>query len=103
MRVRISYGVEIEDLPALSTSITQKALDLLSRDLSDLQDINSLVASLAEHSPQAALEMTTDLAASIDKLRQTLSKVDQTLADFGAILEGYNSAANPEVTDDQLQ
>jgi len=96
MRVRISYGVELQDLPELSTGATQKALDLLAKDLEELQELNNLVASLAKHSPEAALDMTSDLAASMDKFRQTLSKVDLTLGDFGAILEGYHDTAKSE-------
>ena len=97
MRVRISYGVELQDLPELSTSTMKKALDLLVKDLESLQEINNLVASLSMHSPEAALDMTSDLAESIDNFRKTLSMVDLTLGDFGSILEGYHNSATPEL------
>ena len=72
MRVRISYGVELEH--------------------------NTDLLSMAGGSPPTiAGHISAEIVKDISELRAALSTTDQTLADFVAILDGYAKVASSGV------
>ena len=81
MRVKISYGVEIEDIPEevqkLFDSIAMK-LDILSKQQDTVDDL----LETEEFEPCVAI---------MDKMRQTLGAMDARILDLVNILQGYNN------------
>lgn len=79
MRVKISYGSEIEEVPE---EMEQLFLYVSAK-------IKSLKTQ-AEHVEDALAEEQIDLSLPlIDKMRRTLSSIDQRLADIEMISVGY--------------
>lgn len=93
MRVRISYGVELENLPTLAADEIHRALKPLIIELKDMEEEMALFKRVGEKAPVAALETSERLILKIEKLRECLNKADQTLADFGSIFEGYHGSS----------
>ena len=88
MRVRVSYGVDLEELPKISE-------DLLLASIQRLQ--NSL--TILERSLEELKDSDKDYSATsniIDKARIELSKSDLTLSDIQSILMGLNRHYNGE-------
>ena len=88
MRVRISYGVEIEEVPSKVTDLLwdsigslEKSADQLKKVIEDLEDV--------ERNSERALE-------SVDKIRQDLSKIDLSVVDCQSILGGLVNYYNGE-------
>lgn len=82
MRVRISYGADIDELPKiteelLSSTLKQlwKCVERLERSLEELEDSDKQYISTI---------------ATINKTRLELNNIDLSLADITAILDGLN-------------
>ena len=83
MRVRISYGAEIEELPKITEELLRAALkqlwssvETLERSLEELED--------SENNFDSTISM-------INKARIKLSNSDLSLSDITAILDGLNN------------
>ena len=88
MRVRISYGVEIEEVPDHAYNLGHNALVELK------ECVRSLERSL-EHIDESEGDYTP-LIVSIEKVRLKLTKADLTLTDTSSILEGLQNYHNGE-------
>jgi len=90
MRVRISYGIDLESAPTKVSDLVTEAVSNIESRLDNLKNLESLLMS----------EEYVKLAPSIiDNARKDLADVDQILADAHAIIGGYvnvkQEAANP--------
>ena len=93
MRVRISYGTEIEDVP--------EELQQLFRFVSEKTDTMSRqVRQIDEFIAEEEIESSNIM---IDKLRQTLSLIDQRLADIQSIGSGYVNYKQSEGVDNATE
>ena len=84
MRVRISYSVELEEVP----EEIRRMLTLGSTHLHDIeQEIDELISDidLGSGHPEFSIE-------KFDRWRSKLAKVDAMLADNQSILKGYFDA-----------
>ena len=88
MRVRISYSVDLEDVPNECARMLTETLEKLE---GVHKDIESLIDQLDD---EAGVEW--QIREKFDRCRQNLTKIDSTLADNDLILQGYYSAKNPE-------
>jgi len=86
MRVRISYSVDLEDVPDECAERLQKSL---------LQ-INEVHIEIEELIDQLGARQCQDwiVEHKIAKCRENLAKLDSVLADNQLILEGYYSTKN---------
>ena len=91
MRVRISYSVDLEDVPAECARMLHGSMEQFE-EIRD--DINNLVNQLDDNKAQAWI-----IKDKIKRCRENLAKLDAILADNDMILEGYFSAKEPEVED----
>ena len=91
MRVRISYSVDIEDVP---TECARMLHDSIEQIEEIKEEISDLVRQLDDNKAQAWLVKT-----NIESCRKKLAKLDSVLADNDMILEGYFKAKEPEVED----
>ena len=87
MRVRISYSVDLEDVPKECARMLQESLEHV---IEIHREIESLVDSMesTEDDPLSIKKRITDC-------RQRLAKLDMTLSDNDAILEGYYKSKEP--------
>lgn len=92
MRVRISYSVDLEEVPKECSRMLQEAADRtreISEEIESLSDqlyAGNLVAWIAKD--------------RIKKCRETLAKIDSILSDNDMIIEGYAQAIQPEGEED---
>lgn len=91
MRVRISYSVDLEDVPGECARMLHDALEQIEEAR---EEIGDLVRQLDDD--KAQLWIVKD---KIDNCRKNLAKLDLVLADNDMILEGYFKAKEPEVED----
>jgi len=91
MRVRISYSVDLEDVPLECARMLHDSLEHVAEVE---EEINSLVRQLDDD--KAQLWLCKD---KINRCREKLAKLDAILEDNNMILEGYFSAKEPEVED----
>ena len=80
MRARISYTVDLEEVP-------EKTSKLISQASKDLRNISEILEDLS-----VSLVMdrdTIEIIKRIDGLRQKLYKIDSLLEDTSSILVGY--------------
>lgn len=94
MRVRISYSVELEEVP----QEVSRLLDQACNQASELRDeLDRLVYDIEQEA------INTHRASKIfEELRAILAKLDHQLADSAMILQGYYQAtAEPETTGDR--
>lgn len=91
MRVRISYSVDLEDVPGECARMLHDALEQIEETR---EEIGDLVRQLDDD--KAQLWIVKD---KIDNCRKNLAKLDLVLADNDMILEGYFKAKEPEVED----
>lgn len=90
MRVKISYGINIEDLPEEVDHLFTPVFDQAIKLSSQVKSIDSL---LDDDDTEAALSL-------MNKMRETMAEMDFRLADLTAILEGYNNYTKQEVNND---
>ena len=86
MRVRISYGVEIEDVPA-------EASNLIGDALNKLKDSVRFLSRTLEEMEECKEDFTSP-TETIEKTRLKLSNADAILVDATAILEGLQNYYN---------
>ena len=91
MRVRISYSVDLEDVPGECARMLHDALVQIEEVK---EEIGGLVRQLDDD--KAQLWIVKD---KIDNCRKNLAKLDLVLSDNDMILEGYFKAKEPEVED----
>ena len=88
MRVRISYAVDLDDVPDECARMLEDSI----QHLSDTQEqIERLIDILSSN-----CGVGWQIKERIDKCRQKLAKLDSILADNDMILEGYYAATEPE-------
>ena len=88
MRVRVSYGVDLEELPEISEDLLEGSIEQLKRSI---QILERALLDLKESESNfiATVQM-------IDKARIKIGKSDLTLSDVQTILEGLNNHYNGE-------
>ena len=91
MRVRISYSVDLQEVPRECARMLNDSIEQIEEVR---EDINDLVKQLDDNKAQAWL-----VKDKINRCRQRLAKFDSILADNDMILEGYFSAKEPEAED----
>jgi len=87
MRVRISYGVELEEIPKHASNLGDNALTEIKESVRSLERILEHVEEEREFS---------SILVSIEKIRLNLTKADAVLSDMGALLEGLQNYKNGE-------
>jgi len=83
MRVRISYGMEIEDIPEKAADLGYDALDALQHAVQQLDKAISNIGE-SDHDYSMVLSM-------LEKVRLKLTKSDLIITDLEAILQGLNN------------
>ena len=92
MRVRISYGIDLESAPTKVSDLVTEAVSNIESRLDNLKNLESLLMS----------EEYVKLAPSIiDNARKDLADVDQILADAYAIIGGYVNVKEEESSPSQ--
>ena len=87
MRVRISYSVDLDDVPS-------ECARMLAETLEKLAEVQSSVETLID---QLDVNRAIDwqIKSNIKSCRENLAKIDSKLADNDLILEGYYAAKEP--------
>ena len=92
MRVKISYSVDLDDVP-------KECARMLEKSLQEIEEVEREISSLVEK-----LRNTDGIAwqikAQIERCRQRLTKLDMVLADNDLILEGYHGAKGAKENED---
>ena len=91
MRVRISYSVDLEDVPLECARMLHDSIEHIEEVK---EEISSLISQLDDDKAQAWL-----VKDKIKRCREKLAKFDAILADNDLILEGYFSTKEPEAED----
>ena len=92
MRVRISYSVDLDNVPDECARMLTETLEKLA----EVQgDIESLIDQIDN---KTAIDW--QVSSKINNCRQNLAKIDSVLADNDMILEGYFSAIKPKEAED---
>ena len=91
MRVRISYSVDLDDVPSECARMLHDAASQMEEIKKEVGD---LVRQLDDGKIQAWLAKD-----KINKCRERLAKLDSVLADNDMILQGYFTAKEPEAED----
>ena len=91
MRVRISYTVDLKDVPLECARMLHDSLEHIEEVR---EEISSLVSQLDDDKAQAWL-----VKDKIKRCRENLAKLDAILAGNDLILEGYFSTKEPEAED----
>tara|TARA_R110000751_G_scaffold109443_1_gene206661 strand:+ start:588 stop:905 length:318 start_codon:yes stop_codon:yes gene_type:complete len=89
MRVRLSYSVELEEVPAKVANILAEDIAVLPALTSELE---SLINRLTDDEPNAS-----KITQRIDEMRVKLGVIDNRLSECSSILQGYSDALNPPV------
>ena len=95
MRVRLSYSVELEDVPESVAQLIEDEADQLSYCRHVIEEINNLLRE-ADPSVESALK-------KMDKVRQILGSLDQRLNECESILQGYDNAISTPSTPEPNQ
>ena len=94
MRVRLTYSVELEDVP-------DSVAELIEGELYRIDNVKESIGhaynALSQDEPHLDL-----VAKSLDKARQTLGAIDMRLSECESILAGYERAINPPEEQPQL-
>jgi len=88
MRVKISYGIALEEVPEEANRLIDKALKQLHASV-----------KILEHASLALEDCDDDFSTSIsylDKARKTITDVDSVLLDSQSILQGLENYYNGE-------
>ena len=92
MRVRISYSVDLEDVPS-------ECARMLVESLEKINDIHREIESLVD-TLDSKDTVAWQIKDKIGRCRQKMAKVDMVLEDNSMILEGYFSTKEPEEVED---
>jgi len=84
MKVKISYGLELEEVPEHMATLVAGA----SQKLSEL----SLSAERLANDIRAEAAPASTLVDSLRDIRSRMEKIDTLLSDFGSILLGFEQA-----------
>ncbi len=87
MRVRISYSVELEHVPAECERMLYNASAELHELTSEVSDLCALV-----HKKDVNPSVMTEV---FDAARKKLARIDAILADNQLIMQGYHGAMDP--------
>ena len=82
MRVNMSFGENIEDLPAEFQRLVQKATSDMEDVLESLRDLED---SVLDGNPYTSHQ-------AVEEVRQSLMPIDSRLEDLQTLLKGYQSA-----------
>ena len=88
MRVRISYGIEVEDIPEQAETIGHNALYELKEAVSSL---SKAIDNIEESENNYTLVLSM-----LEKTRLKLNKTDLIITDLASILEGLQNYNNGE-------
>jgi hypothetical protein len=88
MRVRISYSVDLDDVPNECARMLEDSI----QHLSDTQEEMERLVDILVDDRGIGWQVNERL----DKCRQKLAQLDTVLADNRMILEGYYAAKEPE-------
>ena len=88
MRVRISYGIELEDIPEKAGLIGMDAIIQLKESL---EQLNKAINNIEESGDNYALVLQM-----LENVRLKLTKSDLIITDLQAILEGLQNYYNGE-------
>ena len=91
MRVRISYGMDIEDVPSRASELLYNTVEKLQETLSLLERCRDGVEDC-----DTSFKHITN---SLDKARLSLGSVDQSIQDVEFILDGLNNYYSGEAND----
>ena len=83
MRVRISYGMDITEVPS-------RASELLVDTVEQLEEVLSLLKRCRDGVEDCVTDFQ-HINQGLDKVRLSLSSVDQSIQDVDYILEGLNN------------
>tara|TARA_Y100000592_G_scaffold24947_1_gene39106 strand:- start:2788 stop:3081 length:294 start_codon:yes stop_codon:yes gene_type:complete len=92
MRVRISYSVDLEDVP-------NECARMLVQTLEKLGQVQSGIETLIDQL-DSSKAIDWQVKSNIENCREELAKIDASLADNDMILEGYFSTKKPKETED---
>ena len=92
MRVRISYSVELEDVPGECARMLEESIEKISEVH---KNIESLVDKLGDKD-----NVGWQITDQIDRCRRKLAELDMVLEDNNAILDGYYQTKNKEENED---
>ena len=84
MRVRISYSVDLEEVPEKSTALLQEAVE-------ELEFANNLINDL-KYKIENKLTNKERISSEMDEIRKTLGKVDSKIVDTNMIMTGFYDA-----------
>ena len=91
MRVRISYTVDLDDVPAECARMLHDSMEHIEEVR---EEISELIKQLDDNKAQDWL-----VKDKINRCREKLAKLDAILSDNDMILTGYFSAQDTEVED----
>ena len=92
MRVRISYSVDLEEVPKECSRMLQEAADRARETSEEIESLSDQLYA-GNFVPWIAKDR-------IRKCRETLAKIDLILSDNDMIIEGYGQAIQPEGEED---
>tara|TARA_R110002020_G_scaffold294482_3_gene510289 strand:- start:242 stop:589 length:348 start_codon:yes stop_codon:yes gene_type:complete len=81
MKVLVNYSCELEDIPKKVAELLENLED------NDLQSVALELENAKSHSYEKNI---TETFEAIDRARVQLSKIDNSLMDYGGILAGYS-------------
>jgi hypothetical protein len=88
MRVRISYGVELEEIPEKAENIGYKSIQEMEEAITTLKKaVGFINESTDDHS---------QILKMLEKVRLKLTKTDLIITDLQAILQGLQNYYNGE-------
>tara|TARA_R110001583_G_scaffold23235_1_gene86084 strand:+ start:12697 stop:13035 length:339 start_codon:yes stop_codon:yes gene_type:complete len=88
MRVRISYGVELEEIPEQAENIGYKSIQEMEEAITTLKKaVGFINESTDDHS---------QILKMLEKVRLKLTKTDLIITDLQAILQGLQNYYNGE-------
>ena len=88
MRVKVSYGMEIKDVPELGGDLGKKAIESLREAV---QTLEKAVENIDEVENDYSM-----ISSMLEKVRRKLTKSDLIITDLEAILDGLSNYYNGE-------
>lgn len=95
MRVRLSYSVELHEVP-------QKISDLIAEEQENLSFLNYDFESIINRLDEEDLNLPSILK-SLDEARKALGAVDTRIIECQSILEGYQNTQNSSSEENETQ
>ena len=88
MRVKISYGMDVEDIPSKIAELVQESANKLNKLADSLTTMANNIKEPDSDIPH--------ILGTLKKTRNRLNQVDMTISDSQAILTGLNNFYNGE-------